>query len=235
MDTTTETKEPAVCDSSEPPADASSQQLPVAGGSEACGAISPPSTDAIVDKDDGEDKEQAPQLSTTLEGPSVTEADNSVAASDDDDTSDVCSSIADSENAAEPATPVVGAVVSKSTAKPRKRARQPAIMIGYKKRRKAQYTAVKKHEDESVEAADPEAGAVNGAGVDAVPHSDGEDKSKWLERSMSEENLVESSAASTRSMRKYSSVSNEVGTPLIDGLNNEFFVDLESVLYEFIA
>lgn len=203
-----ETKEAAVSEPGESPADASPQTRP----DEAPDATNPPSAD--VDKDDRENEQaQCSRLSTISDVSSLTEAGNSTVASDDE--SDVCSSIADSENA-DSTTPVPAAAALKAAAKPRKRTRQPAIMIGYKKRRKTQYTAAKKHEDEMAEA-EVDTGTANG--VEAALQSAGEDKSEStgnsMEKSTCEENMVEASVTSTRSMRKYSSVSSEVRIQII--------------------
>lgn len=153
-----------------------------------------PAADCAEDAESSEPPRGQRQLLVAAESSAY--AENSAApsvASDEGDTSDVCSSIADSEIAADSA-----GAAAKGAGKRRKRARQPAIMIGYKKRRKAQY-AVKRCEDEETEV------TANEDGHAAAP-SDDEKSRQSLERSSSEENLLEGSVAV-----KYSSVSSEVG------------------------
>lgn len=124
---------------------------------------------------------------------------------DEVDVSDVSSSVTENENLE------VLVKTSSVTRPPRKRARQPPIMIGYRKRRKVQHS--KKQEDDNVDTISKIATGSENGSIDVVFNSEAEgsfddDKSesskKSLEQSSSEENLHDNSPRSTRSNRKLS-------------------------------
>ncbi len=128
---------------------------------------------------------------------------------DDVYVSDVSSTVAENE------TPETFGSSRTGSSKPRKRVRQPPIMIGYKKRRKAAHP--KKYDEEIFDTAPKSATRTENGPVEATFNSEaegsvGDDKSessrKSLEPSSSEENLSESWSRS--SCRKYSSTGNEV-------------------------